>query len=766
MQRGARLVSPRALGSRGGDLPLALGLACLLFSVYLFTFSGRYHSSDEMSMLAATDSLARRGAWDTDLLRWMGEQQGTFGPDGHLYSRKGIGTTLAALPLYWLALRAEALGNVQAAMLTNGLVTALTGALVLALARRLGYSRSASLLVALSFGLGTMAWPYARTLFSEPLAGLGLMACAYFLVRFRDAAGPAAAAEHGTPGPNPPSGAPGRPWPGVPGAASLLLAGSGLGLALLARLNNAIVAPLFGLLLAVYLWRRYGRDWPAWLAPIAFFALPVVVALAITAWYNWLRFGSLLTTGYLPEESFTSPFFEGFYGLLFSPGKGLFWYNPLLLASVAAWPAFYRRWRPEALLCAAVVLANVAFYAPWYLWWAGHGWGPRFLVAALPFAALPLAPAFEAAARRRAVAAGLILLAVLSVAAQVAGVAVSYNLYLEDVYAELGLYHPATLFDPAYSPLLRQWSYLRLANLDLAWVQGGEVRWGMLLLGLSGVVVAVLGLSDTLRQRRSALAGAWVPLLLAYVSLRLLLFARPAGDVAHVAHAATSMEVSGEAVALAEPLWTEGLQNAYDGRLPLWGLPYEGEVPGAPAGAWEVGRAAREPAAVRFWAGEAGNALYPAAGQLPAAGRLPVAPLDPAPRLGSVARLLGYDVEGSEVWQGDSLPVTLYWEALEPGNTSYTVFLQLVDEQGNKAAQVDRLPCGGACPTTAWQTGELVGERYELAVEPGARPGRYGLIAGLYDLATGERLPVAGAPGEGSAGDFVLLTIIEVRQSR
>ena len=41
-------------------------------------------------------ALARRGAWDIDMIRWMGEQQGSFGPDGHLYSRKGIGTTLAA----------------------------------------------------------------------------------------------------------------------------------------------------------------------------------------------------------------------------------------------------------------------------------------------------------------------------------------------------------------------------------------------------------------------------------------------------------------------------------------------------------------------------------------------------------------------------------------------------------------------------------------------------------------------------------------------
>ena len=111
-----RPASPVTLGRGGGDAPLVLGLACLLFSVYLFTFSGRYHSSDEMSMLVATDSLARRGAWDIDLLRWMGEQQGTIGPDGHLYSRKGIGTTLAAFPLTWLGQRVEARESYQRAL--------------------------------------------------------------------------------------------------------------------------------------------------------------------------------------------------------------------------------------------------------------------------------------------------------------------------------------------------------------------------------------------------------------------------------------------------------------------------------------------------------------------------------------------------------------------------------------------------------------------------------------------------------------------------
>jgi len=141
------------------DGGLALGLFALLFSTYLLTFSGIYHSSDEMSMLAVTDSLAPRGEWDIELLHWMGEQQGSFGPDGHLYSRKWIGTTLAALPHYWLALQSSHLGNVQTAMLTNAVVTALTGVLVYLVLRRLRYGQGVALGTALAYGLATMAWP-------------------------------------------------------------------------------------------------------------------------------------------------------------------------------------------------------------------------------------------------------------------------------------------------------------------------------------------------------------------------------------------------------------------------------------------------------------------------------------------------------------------------------------------------------------------------------------------------------------------------------
>ena len=713
---------------------LALCLFALLFSIYLLTFSGRYHSSDEVSMLAVTDSLARRGAWDIELMRWMGEQQGSFGPDGHLYSRKGIGTTLAALPLYWLALQGGRLGNVQAAMLTLGLVTAATAALIFLTLRRLGFGWAASLGTGLAFGVATMAWPYARTLFSEPLAGLGLILSFYFLIRYRDER---------------------DGW-------SALLAGAGLAVALLARLNNAIVAPFLGLLLLIYLHRQVGRHWRRWITPILLFGLPVLAALLITGWYNWLRFGSPLTTGYLPEERFATPFFEGLYGLTLSPGKGLFWYNPFLFAAVAAWPAFLRRNRAAALVAAAIVLANLAFYAPWYLWWAGHAWGPRFLVTMLPFAALPLAPAMESAWRqRRTLGVALGLLFLVSVAVQALGVAVDFNLYLEEIHAELGLYHPATLFTITYSPLLRQISYLRLENLDLAWARGGTLHWPALGLSLVGVVLAGVALLATAQRRSPAWAG--VPALLVGVAAGLLLFYAPEGDVAEATQDLAMMERPQEAAALTESLATEAFQDAYDGHLWVWGVPDKREVGADAAATWVIGPGDPEPATARFQEGTVRLDLYDSRpGEWFQVARLPVPALTSPLRLDQVADLVAVGLEESQVRPGEALSVSLYWRAVAPAGTSYTVFVQAINQSGQKAGQVDRLPCGGGCPTTTWRLGDLVGERFDLAIGADVPPGRYELIAGMYDLATGERVPWLDASGA-PLGDFVPVGSVDVQ---
>jgi len=115
------------------------------------------------------------------------------------------------------------------------------------------------------------------------------------------------------------------------------------------------------------------------------------------------------------------------------------------------------------------------------------------------------------------------------------------------------------------------------------------------------------------------------------------------------------------------------------------------------------------------------------------------------------------------VARGGSLSVTLWWRSLAPMDTSYTVFVQVIDEEGTKAGQVDRLPCGGGCPTTDWRPGDLVGAHYEVEIDPAALSGRYRIIAGLYDLDTGARLPVLDAAGNPSA-DHLLLGSVLLRQ--
>jgi hypothetical protein len=107
-----------------------------------------------------------------------------------------------------------------------------------------------------------------------------------------------------------------------------------------------------------------------------------------------------------------------------------------------------------------------------------------------------------------------------------------------------------------------------------------------------------------------------------------------------------------------------------------------------------------------------------------------------------LVHLLGYDLQPRDIGPGDRLALTLYWKALGRMDTSYTVFVHLIDDDGQIRAQRDAVPGQGDLPTTGWLEGEIVSDTYALDLDAGLPDGEYTLLVGLYDAATGARLPV------------------------
>jgi hypothetical protein len=116
--------------------------------------------------------------------------------------------------------------------------------------------------------------------------------------------------------------------------------------------------------------------------------------------------------------------------------------------------------------------------------------------------------------------------------------------------------------------------------------------------------------------------------------------------------------------------------------------------------------------------------------------------------LDNAIELAGYTLQISRTSQ-PILTVTLFWQPLTPLTADYTVFLHLRNSDGATVAQQDGLSLAGAYPTSRWQPGEMVIDPFTLVLPADLPAGRYTLWAGLYQLETLERLPVANdASGE------------------
>lgn len=495
------------------DHAIAFFLALLLFGAYLLPFNGSITSSDGLSMFAVTESFMKRGDLTTDQWWTFFRPKSLPAPDGEVYSKYGYGTSLFGLPLYALAWLVPLLGLMKTTLLSVAIATCGTAYLLYLAARRLKFSQLTGVTIVLLFGLASPAWLYAKEFWSEAFAALTLFAAFYFLLRYRVSLQ----------------------------MRDVVVAGVWLGLAIAVRTTNILLVPFYLAYAFVVLTPRNDKR-PSlqiqWLA-LVLFLIPISLFLLSVLLYNDLRYQNPFTTGYRADEKFNNNIFLGAYGLLFSPGKGLFVYAPFLVALPFGIWQFYREHKRELLLALSIFLFTLLLFSAWYYWSGGTNWAARFLVPTLPFLALLCAPLVKLLLEPRTGFAFYLLrfifafLVLISFVNEVAGVSLNSVTYRFRVVGIDPNPDWNAIFQPALSPLIGYWQTIKPTNFDVTWLRATsdtiQVDWLVIALIVALIAFSVWMVVQLLRGH-SVTRGLVFGALAAVIALTLFALARSAED--------------------------------------------------------------------------------------------------------------------------------------------------------------------------------------------------------------------------------------------
>ena len=458
----------------------ALGLFVLLALFYLLTLGGHLYSPDEEILFRTTEALTTRASLAIEPLAGFATRPPAVARgDGREFAQYGIGQPILAVPFYWLGVFTGHLAPektwldlqermfvyeppLSAAGMTarmglsffNLFVTALSGVVLFLLARRLCGAAKPAWIAALCWGAGSMAWPHARTFFTEPLAGLCLLIALHQMARiFLWASQPVGQSA------SPPVRQSASPPVGQSALSTqhsalrtqhsalsthkygaAFWAGVAAGYGCLVRIDSVVFLPGLTLLMALGDWglgiadcglqpgdeglRKFSLLNPQSaipdpqsaiprptaasvlggalrhcfrrhvLARLLFFALPVALAGGVILLLNYLHFGHPLATGYSDQPEgiqLSTPVLAGLYGFLMSVGKGMFFFSPVLILSFWGIRPMFKARPVFAAAVWVVFLSFLLAMSTWRNWAGGWCWGPRHIMQVHALLALPIA---------------------------------------------------------------------------------------------------------------------------------------------------------------------------------------------------------------------------------------------------------------------------------------------------------------------------------------------------------------------------------------
>ena len=298
-------------------------------------------------MLAVSQSIVHHGTLA------VAPQFGVIGRGGHYFAKYGIGLSLLAVPFVAFGDLVSVIAGDQAKLenfFAASLVPLVLGFLAASLfrtTRRLGASSRWATVIAVGSVFGTYALPYGKDFFAEPLTALAIVLSIEFLINGRC----------------------------VP-------AGVALAAAVTTRPESVVLVAILPMIVWIFLGFRKA------------FVYGAVAAIGpvLDAAYNQYRFGSVLKTGY-EGEGFSTPFFHGAAGFLFSPEKSILLFAPIV---ILVFFGAIRLWTAGNRFVVVLTLTNLLVFfvlsATWHSWQGGWSWGPRLLLPGVIPTMLLLSP--------------------------------------------------------------------------------------------------------------------------------------------------------------------------------------------------------------------------------------------------------------------------------------------------------------------------------------------------------------------------------------
>jgi hypothetical protein len=291
---------------------------------------------------------------------------------GQNYSALAPGTAFLALPFLGVAFIQNGGYTVFGpALFWSETFVSLMGALAVYLVYKIAslfFRRSTSVFLGLAFAFSTILWPFATYFFQSDVSAAFVLLAAYFGLRAGRLEGS--------------------------GWFPSLLCGLSAGVAFTVDYVNLVLLPI--LLVFLLIVKRKIRLSMAKAA--GSFLLGMLPGLLAIGAYNLAIFGNPLVTteqSYLGQSSilgsFSTPIYYGLGLDLFSLSRGLFVFSPFLVVGIMGFMDGLRTrgQRFEMLLFLAIFLGILLPYAAWYEPDGGLSFGPRFIVAAMPFLLIP-----------------------------------------------------------------------------------------------------------------------------------------------------------------------------------------------------------------------------------------------------------------------------------------------------------------------------------------------------------------------------------------